>query len=391
MKGIKSKRKLAEQCPERIIKKNLCTNCGTCIGVCPRGAVAFKNDEIIVDKTACTSCGECINVCPGGDFDFPAYQKALFYKEKGVDDRELGHYIGVYRGFSHNKVVRAAAASGGVVTEFLCELLEGRQVDGAVVVVPDSHNPARFTVDIARSREEILAAVQSKYTFVPMNEILKEIKKYDGKYAFVGLPCQIQGLRKAMEADALFSSRIFFVIGLFCGFQMKYGGTKYLIDKSGIPRDAIKKIEYRAKRGRRTGFRVVSNDGGEFFVDKHEYTFLNLVYTMPRCLKCYDFTAEFSDVSIGDAWEKEAFSRIVTRTGKSDAVVEKLKNSNKIFVEESNKEDIMATQGHLIRYKKYGVWRRKRLFLNFPRYNVETYVAEDTCGGGGGGCFWHII
>ena len=42
-----------------------CTGCGSCIGVCPQGALSFsESHKIIRDEKKCTLCGKCEQFCP---------------------------------------------------------------------------------------------------------------------------------------------------------------------------------------------------------------------------------------------------------------------------------------------------------------------------------------
>lgn len=44
-----------------------CVACGSCIKVCPRGALIIKDGIIaIVDKELCVGCGMCVKACPAG-------------------------------------------------------------------------------------------------------------------------------------------------------------------------------------------------------------------------------------------------------------------------------------------------------------------------------------
>ena len=58
----------------RVEAAGLCTQCGTCAGVCPTAAVTMAWDRRgyrpCVDEAACTDCGACLAVCPGESFDF---------------------------------------------------------------------------------------------------------------------------------------------------------------------------------------------------------------------------------------------------------------------------------------------------------------------------------
>ena len=50
---------------------------------------------------------------------------------------------------------------------------------------------------------------------VPANIAFEEILEHDGKYAVVGLPCHIHGLRKAQELNKKLRERIVFSFAFF--------------------------------------------------------------------------------------------------------------------------------------------------------------------------------
>ena len=162
----------SEMCPitGAVLKKKLCTGCGTCIGMCPAGALSWKKETIILDRKKCVSCGLCLKVCPGKGFNYPFFQKKLFQKEKVSFD--FGHLESVNRGYSLDKNIRVKSASGGLVSSVLLFLLKEKLIDGAVVVKMQDEKPV---VQIATTEEEILNAAQSKYVLYPTNQILKEI------------------------------------------------------------------------------------------------------------------------------------------------------------------------------------------------------------------------
>ena len=41
-----------------------CIKCGTCLRVCPVGALFLDGDNIVFDKSRCTACGKCELTCP---------------------------------------------------------------------------------------------------------------------------------------------------------------------------------------------------------------------------------------------------------------------------------------------------------------------------------------
>jgi len=41
-----------------------CTGCGTCVEVCPVGAIALIDDKACIDEETCTGCEACVDACP---------------------------------------------------------------------------------------------------------------------------------------------------------------------------------------------------------------------------------------------------------------------------------------------------------------------------------------
>lgn len=48
-----------------MIDRGKCTNCGTCVSVCPVGVYEMKEGKVeIVNKDACLACRACEAQCP---------------------------------------------------------------------------------------------------------------------------------------------------------------------------------------------------------------------------------------------------------------------------------------------------------------------------------------
>lgn len=44
--------------------KNICVGCGTCVNICPNGAISiYKGLYATVDPDKCEGCGKCAGMC----------------------------------------------------------------------------------------------------------------------------------------------------------------------------------------------------------------------------------------------------------------------------------------------------------------------------------------
>ena len=48
-----------------VIDAGKCTDCGTCVQVCPTGAITVDT-MVSIDTEKCIECGKCVSICPRG-------------------------------------------------------------------------------------------------------------------------------------------------------------------------------------------------------------------------------------------------------------------------------------------------------------------------------------
>ncbi|MFZ5799670.1 MAG: Coenzyme F420 hydrogenase/dehydrogenase, beta subunit C-terminal domain [Desulfobulbaceae bacterium] len=317
---------------ERVIEPGLCVRCGLCAGVCPVRVIGFSSMNYPELKGECTECGLCTRCCPGGDVDFPGLSRRVF--GAGYDPGDpYGQVAGMFVAHAAEERIRGTATSGGAVTAVLVSLLAAGRIDGAVVIGPDPAQPYRMQGVLATTADEIINAAQSKYCLTPSLEVLQLLRRRRGKFAVVGLPCQIHGLRKLEAADPGLADKIYCLLGLCCHCNMEPFAHLEVLNARGIPLSEIQRFEFRGG-GWPGGFRVRTRNGEEIPLHTTLYTtVLNVMFKLygaGRCFLCVDALAEFADLSFGDFWahdydgelaKMERCTLVTQRTEKGRAIL----------------------------------------------------------------------
>jgi len=252
-----------------------------------------------INSDKCNNCGLCYEICPGHSLDFKTLSISVFGKQP--EDIRIGNFRNVYVSYANDRKIRYDGASGGIVTAVLLCALDNGIIDGALVTGMRKDVPWEPMPMIARTREDIIKAARSKYCPVSSNTALAEVLDQDGKYAVVGLPCHIHGLRKAQKRNKTLFDRVVLTIGLFCASGRSFRGLEALLMKLGLDKQDIRSLEFRGNGWpgsltieTMTGKRIVSA-----LEDYYPYMCCNDPY---RCSLCPDKTSEFADISCGDAW-----------------------------------------------------------------------------------------
>jgi coenzyme F420 hydrogenase subunit beta len=297
-----------------VVNRGLCTSCGTCKGICPRGVIELAGDEWepeLIGK--CNSCGLCSLICPGKFIPLPEMEKMLFGRQRD-ESKKYEYWLGIYKssfaGYAVNESWRQSGASGGLATALAICALQEKKVDAVLVAGMSKEQPWRTASYLATTVEEILAAQQSKYASVPLNAALQELyhRPEIKSIAVTGLPCNVHALRKMelTQQPKKILEKIKYVIGLLCAAQLYFKGTEHLIKEwCGIENlEDITRLQYRG--GDWPGYFIVNTkDGREFKFPQHDYKYHHLIpfYQRDRCMMCLDYAADVADISLGDIWK----------------------------------------------------------------------------------------
>ena len=300
-----------------VVSDGLCHGCGCCAGSCPVGAIRMAADEMrgifrpVILEDRCVDCGRCREICPGREVDFGALNQA-FFGGKPPDPR-VGHHRRILVAHASDAEVRRTGASGGLVTALLACAMENGRLDGAVVSRMNPEKPFEAESFLAATTEELRSAAGSIYAPTAPGTLLRDVAGRSGRFAFVGLPCQIHGLRKLQLQDERLRRQVPLVFGLMCSNTTTGAGTEYFLRRWGIRREEVQSLRFREegwlsnynmrvrlKDGRTVRIPRAGSPEGTPRSSRLHNAVYHFDFVMPRCLFCLDHVAELADISFGD-------------------------------------------------------------------------------------------
>jgi coenzyme F420 hydrogenase subunit beta len=289
----------------------------------------------------------------------------------------------------HSGRHRVKAASGGMATWTLEELLRTGKIDAAVCVTASQKGDRFFEPAIVRNTSALESCSGTKYYPVEYSEAVAHILSHEGRYAVIALPCVVTALRKAQQALPVLRERIRYVFALACGHGVSKRFTKFLLSLVGLDESKTQDIDFRytagSKKASNYAFRARGANGkwsrpllqsgllgrlwgGRFFVPT-------------ACEFCPDLFSPLADATFMDAWlpqydDPRGTSIVVVR----QAGLAELMEQGDCHLRSIAIEDVLRSQAAALSYKTVllplRVARAERDGLRIPR-SFERTPAPD--------------
>ncbi len=313
-----------------VVTSGLCTGCAGCIAACPHDVLGYDTvagaykpyhleDEL--GPGGCShglrGCTSCTRACPRfrtweSEADtFMAGRERQPEEQAGMVRRVL-----LARATNHDFL--AAGQDGGVVSAILLWCLEQGRIDAALVSQVEGDGGGWKAVPgVARTRDEVLAAAGSRYTYsANMLAYAPAVAAGAEKLALVGMGCQTSApvVMKARKAGKV-GRRLGLSIGLMCSKSFDDSIFEEFFEaRYGIARADIVKINIKGV------FQIWCRDGSYHEVPLKE----GHAWTRDGCKACPDFAAEHADISTGGIGELEDWTLTVVRSEQGEEVIDEM-------------------------------------------------------------------
>lgn len=280
---------------ERVFsKKEDCCGCSACRSICPQNAIRMIQDARgfwypSVNREKCVDCGLCQKVCS-------------FCKKENKDVQPT-----VYAAFNKDNRKRQSSSSGGIFIEAAESIID----KGGVVY------GAKFDelYNVYHSRETELCGLKalkgSKYVQSNIKNCFRMIQEdlnSDRKVLFVGVPCQVGGLKAYLGRDY----DNLYLIDLACHGVASPKVWQSYIRIRGEGRE-IRSVSFRDKsKGWKKFSLQIIYDTGKYLAtqDRDHYMtlFLNNLILRESCFNCpYNSFNREGDITLADFWGIEVY------------------------------------------------------------------------------------
>ena len=309
-------------------------------------------------------------VCPAFKLSYPQLYRDHYGKvpESGL----LGQVIEVRVGAARDAFIRRQGASGGILTSTLCYLLQSGRVDAVIAVRQGVPEPKLAQAVICATVEEIQQCAQSVYIPVSVLDALRLVTP-GKRYAMTCLPDQAAALRALQREKFGPALQVDFVVGPYTGTALYPAAIDHYLRSNGVAADdPVVSLSWRA--GEWPGYLEIKTASGVCLRSKKVYyNYLIPFYVTRNSTQNMDFSNEFADLAVGDAWSPvyesrgEGFAVFSTRTPHMEAVIVEMIDQGLLDVETMDPIKAAEMHGHMLDFKKRGGYIRNRIRRLFGR------------------------
>ena len=361
---------------KEVINNGYCVGCGGCAYLARSDMHINKYGEYQPTNVDIVSTVEGVErVCPSlNPSENEDNLAKVFLPNINEHKKGIGSYDSIYAGYAIEGDFRERGTSGGMGTWIATELLKHNIIDGVIHVKQKKRSAATdpfFSYQISRTIDEVQEGSKTRYHVVEIKSIMQEVKKLQGKYLFIGVPCMAKAVRRLQLVDKVLSDRITFVASLVCGHMKSINWTLSLAWSQGLAPQETSRFQYRTKgeniSARAYVFRAWDMQEKTYQEDSAKVVggkFNQGALMLPACEFCDDVVGETADFTIGDAWlpqfeaDSNGTNLIISRSTIITKLLREAKNKKRLNITKITAEEAYNSQSGCFRQRGEGLSHR---------------------------------
>lgn len=311
-----------------VVTSGLCTGCAGCVVACPHDVLGYNDQEGVYKpfhleeeggpggcghgERGCTSC---TRACPRFRTWESEIDTHLFGRER-LPDELAGQSRDIVLARATDPEIHERGQDGGLVSAILLWALANDKIDAALVSYLEGDGSTWKAVPgLARTREEILAASGSRYTY-SANTLAYAAAVEGGseRLALVGMSCQasVPAVMRTRKAGKV-GRRLGLSVGLLCSKTFDDAIFPELLEaKYGLVRAEIVKMNIKGV------LQIWMRDGAYHEIPLKECH----AWTREGCKTCPDFAAEHADISTGGIGAFNDWTLTIVRTDAGREIID---------------------------------------------------------------------
>jgi len=365
---------------------DLCCGCGCCTNIYPELVMKYNHDG---NLRPCSD--KSIESFKDSDIyikSCPAINTYELNKSEAKNKHEVwGSYYNLTTGFSRNEEIRYRGSSGGGITTILTYLIENKIVDGVIHIGVSDSNPLKNEIKISRTIQDVVSNSGSRYSpSSPIENILEKLETGE-KFAFVGKPCDVLGLRNYSKINPVVKDKVKYMIAFFCAGVPSIEGTYKILSMNGVDKENVENFRYRGEGW--PGYTKILTKYGEEYKMTYDDSWGKVLnrHLQKRCKLCPDGIGEASDIVCGDAWfgdengypifeEQEGRSLIISRTIEGEKLLNDVVNAKYLEISDSLKvEQLKLIQP--FQFSRKATLKYRLLAMKLCRKDISNYDSKN--------------
>lgn len=289
-------------------------------------------------------------------------------------------------GHATDAALRHHASSGGLISALATHALTSSMVDFVVQVRANPANPAGNITAISTRAQDVFGAAGSRYVasspLAGLADWLARAEAIDGRFAFVGKPCDVAALRARAKTDPRIAARVPLMIAFFCAGIPSARAVGQVYDTLGVAANDVTAFRFRGDGwpGRATATLKDGSSRSMSYADSWGDILSKEIQF--RCKICADAVGAAADIACADAWhgdergypsfeEQDGRSLVMARTETGMTVLDAATGAGAVAVEPAPVQGIIGMQPHQARRKRQlasRLWAMRLVGRPVPRY-----------------------